>query len=257
MQRAAASARLNTSLHDPRLRDLRLRDLRLRDPRLLGLIAALLIHLALLGPILLDLLDGGDMPLPSISFTDWTIPLELMPRIPVRIPHSGASPITPLRSGETPRPSTVQPSLGSDRARTVTDLASTEAAVQTQPLPTDRSGPTQAERARIASALRLAAACRNRAEDLTETQQAICDRRHATIQARAAPLSDPAQSAFAAEGAAALAAYEQRRAGLRPSSPETRACPHSTDMMGRCPVQLNLRIFSSQDGFLPGLKKDQ
>ncbi len=119
------------------------------------------------------------------------------------------------------------------------------------PAPRGASGvvPTGGE----ASAAAPVAASPSSAE--AASSPAACDQRRAGRDGPARELTDPGHARFEAEGAARLAAYETLRAGLRPASPETRACPHRTDMMGRCPVQFNVPLYSSRRGFLPGLRK--
>ena len=93
---------------------------------------------------------------------------------------------------------------------------------------------------------------------LSPADRAVCEDRFGAAAARAAPIAgtgDAERDArFAAEGAFALAEYDRRRAPITPDS-RARPCPHSTDIMGRCPVQVIVPLFSSQKGLLPGLKK--
>ena len=229
----------------------------LRDPRLLALLAALLVHVAVLGPILLDMADEAVDAVPAADID--LVPIDLTPfafRRSDRLPPS-------LR--ETPQPLSMPAKAEADQSvgSPVVEAAapSTEGAPEAETaLPSAwsvRAAPDGTRRRRMAEAMRLAAACRNLTDDHPAVERSACARRHAARADRIGPLTDPATARFEAEGAAQLAAYEDLRDGLRPPSPETRACPHSTDMMGRCPVQLNIPLFSSERGFLPGLKKDE
>ncbi len=106
---------------------------------------------------------------------------------------------------------------------------------------------------------RGASGYRSMAERLDPGEQARCDQLFAEAAAGRAPITgtnNPVRDArFAALGDQALANYDRRRAPLTPNS-RARPCPHPTDLMGRCPVQVIVPIFSSRDGWLPGLKKD-
>lgn len=227
----------------------------LRDPRLLALLAALLVHVAVLGPILLDMAEEAVDAVPADDID--LVPIDLMPyRRSERRPLALSEPLRP-----SPGPAQTKAEVRAGSPAIETAAPSTDIAPGTETSrPSEwsvRPTPDEARRRRMAEAMRLAAACRNLTDDQPAAERSACARRHAARADRIGPLTDPANARFEAEGAAQLAAYEDLRDGLRPPSPETRACPHSTDMMGRCPVQLNIPLFSSQRGFLPGLKKDE
>lgn len=229
----------------------------LRDPRLLALLAALLVHVAVLGPILLDMAEEA-VDAVSADNID-LVPIDLTPLPYRRSERLAPSLRKPLQPPSTPAKAESDQSAGSPVIETgapSTDI-SPEAETSRPSAWSVRSSPDEARRRRMAEAMRLAAACRNLSDDHPAVERSACARRHAARADRIGPLTDPANARFEAEGAARLAAYEDLRDGLRPPSPETRACPHSTDMMGRCPVQLNIPLFSSRRGFLPGLKKDE
>lgn len=57
-----------------------------------------------------------------------------------------------------------------------------------------------------------------------------------------------------AEGARAFAGYDERRRALRPNS-RAEACPSGGGVIERCDVRVEARIWSSNDGFLPGLRR--
>lgn len=112
----------------------------------------------------------------------------------------------------------------------------------------------------IADALRRGAAgCRVVPGRLDPMEQARCDQRFGDAAARAVAISGTGDrnrdARFAAEGAQALADYERRRAPLKPNS-RAQPCPHGTDIMGGCPVRVMVPLWSSTDGFLPSLKRD-
>lgn len=229
----------------------------LRDPRLLALLAALLVHVAVLGPILLDMADDAVDAVPADDID--LVPIDLTP-FPYR--RSERRPLAmsePLRPSAGPVQTNAEVRAGSPVIETAAPSTDIAPGTETLRPPAWSVRPTrdEARRRRMAEAMRLAAACRNLTDDHPAVERSACARRHAARADRVGPLTDPATARFEAEGAAQLAAYEDLRDGLRPPSPETRACPHSTDMMGRCPVQLNIPLFSSQRGFLPGLKKDE
>jgi len=94
---------------------------------------------------------------------------------------------------------------------------------------------------------------------LDPAEKARCDRLFAEGAADATRITgtdDPVRDArFAAAGAQALADYERRRAPLKPNS-RALPCPHGTDIMGGCPVRVTVPLWSSTEGFLPGLKRD-
>lgn len=215
----------------------------LHDLRLAGLAAALLVHAALIAAILFDMTSSAVAPTePDLA----TIPFVLVPSRTVRrsTPALAAKDARDLAvDAETPSP--------------VDTAAPTDAAELNEP----RSAPPPASTEGnvmprlIAEAMRRSAACRNLSDDLSPAEQAACDQRRAERGGPAPNLRDPALARFDAEGAARLAAYESLHSGLRPASDETRACPHRTDPMGRCPVQFNVPLYSSQRGLLPGLRK--
>ena len=99
-------------------------------------------------------------------------------------------------------------------------------------------------------------ACRTLQGQLTPDEQAICDTRfgRSAFNARQiAGTGHPNRDArFAEEGAAALAAYEQRKLPLKPNS-RSEACPVEPGPSDRCGVAIQVRIWSSRDGWLPDL----
>ena len=219
-----------------------------RDPRLIGLVAAMLVHALLVGAILFDLAAKPSM----LSEPDLaTIPIDLIPRWPT--PRE-SSPVTVPDIAPAPRRVSAAVPTGGE-ASAAGPVAASPSSAQAVSSPALPQPAAAVERGRIAEAMRRAAACRNRSDDMSPAEQAACDQRRAGRDGSARELTDPSHARFEAEGAARLAAYETLRAGLRPVSPETRACPHRTDMMGRCPVQLNVPLYSSRRGFLPGLRK--
>lgn len=219
-----------------------------RDPRLIGLVAALLVHAILAGAILLDLAaEPSPLSEPDLA----TIPIDLIPRWPTlrERPPVMVPDVAPAPRGA----SGVVPTGG--EASAAAPVAASPSSAEPASSPALPQPAATVERQRIAEAMRRAAACRNRSDDMSPAEQAVCDQRRAGRDGPARELTDPGHARFEAEGAARLAAYETLRAGLRPASPETRACPHRTDMMGRCPVQFNVPLYSSRRGFLPGLRK--
>lgn len=219
-----------------------------RDPRLLGLAAALLVHALLVGAVLFDLAAN---PITSSEPDLATIPIDLVPVWPTRreTPPAAVPHITPApRAG-----SAAAPTEGA--ASTAAPVAGSRSSAEALSDPVLPPPASSIEARRIAEAMRRAAACRTRSDEMSPAEQAACDRRRARRDGPASDLTDPGHARFEAEGAARLAAYENLRAGLRPGSSETRACPHPTDLMGRCPLQFNLPLYSSRRGFLPGLRK--
>lgn len=219
-----------------------------RDPRLIGLAAAILVHALLVGAILFDLAAKPSMPTePDLA----TIPIDLIPRWPT--PRE-RSPVTVPDIAPAPRRVSAAVPTGGE-ASAAAPVAATPSSAEAASSPALPQPAATVERRRIGEAMRRSAACRNRSDDMSPAEQAACDQRRAGRDGPERGLTDPGHARFEAEGAARLAAYETLRSGLRPASPETRACPHPTDMMGRCPVQLNVPLYSSRRGFLPGLRK--
>ena len=218
-----------------------------RDPRLIGLVAALLVHAMLASAILLDLAAEPILPSePDLA----TIPIDLIPRRPTLRERSPLA--VPGVAPHTRRVTAAVPTVGDPPASGPVAASPSSEAGSSPALPQPAAA---VEGRRIAEAMRRAAACRTRSDDLSPAEQVACDQRRAGRDGPARELTDPGHARFEAEGAARLAAYENLRAGLRPASPETRACPHPTDLMGRCPVQFNVPLYSSRRGFLPGLRK--
>lgn len=91
---------------------------------------------------------------------------------------------------------------------------------------------------------------------LSEAERAVCDARFAE-RAGASPAiagsGDPRRDArFADQGARALARYEDRRA----VGPAQRMPCDKTGPIADCGVEIRVELFSSRDGFLPGLRRD-
>lgn len=99
-------------------------------------------------------------------------------------------------------------------------------------------------------------ACRNLARTLTLEEQAVCDERFIQAASGASRINgtgDPARDArFAAEGAAALARYEQRRLGLKPNS-RANPCPEGPNPSDPCAFAIQGRIWSDREGWFPDL----
>ena len=219
-----------------------------RDPRLIGLAAAMLVHALLVGAILFDLAAKRSLPSePDLA----TIPIDLIPRWPTLRERP---PVAPPDVAPHTRTVTTAVPMGGE-ASAAAPVAATPSSAEAASSPALPQPTATVERQRIAEAMRRAAACRNRSDDMSPAEQAACDQRRTGREGPERWLTDPGHARFEAEGAARLAAYETLRSGLRPASPETRACPHRTDMMGRCPVQLNVPLYSSRRGVLPGLRK--
>jgi len=107
----------------------------------------------------------------------------------------------------------------------------------------------RAPNAALARSMRLSpSGCRAMAGWLSPEDQAVCDTRMASATARAPTIvgtGNPERDAqFAAEGAAEIARYENRRAALKPNS-RAAPCP-GADMMGRCPAIITIPLVSSK-----------
>ncbi len=218
-----------------------------RDPRLLGLAAALLVHALLVGAVLFDLAANPIMPSESDLAT---IPIDLIPVWPA--PRE-TPPVAVPDIARPPRPVGAAVPMEGEASAAASVASPSPAEAPAGPVLPPPAATVEARR--IAEAMRRSAACRTRSDEMPPAEQAACDRRRARRDGPASDLTDPGHARFEAEGAARLAAYENLRAGLRPGSSETRACPHPTDLMGRCPLQFNLPLYSSRRGFLPGLRK--
>ncbi len=101
----------------------------------------------------------------------------------------------------------------------------------------------------LARSMRLSpSGCRAMAGRLSPEDQAVCDTRMASAAARAPTIvgtGNPERDAqLAAEGAAEIARYENRRAALKPNS-RAAPCP-GADMMGRCPAIISIPLVSSK-----------
>lgn len=93
---------------------------------------------------------------------------------------------------------------------------------------------------------------------LSPEEQERCDRRLAEAAGRAAPIQGTGQpdrdARFAAQGADALARYEDKRRNLKPYS-RAEACPGSPNPSDPCAFAIQGRIWSSRDGWLPDLPR--
>ena len=245
---------------------------RWRTPTLLALSIAL--HLLVLSPLALRLF--GPAFVDRVALPDLPIDIQMEPRPllpgearrtpvppadrtrvapgpPVRATASTPS-TTGATSDETSAPG-LGPSLPAPRtvAQTPPDAPAPTgdgSAWPAVPRDTDLA-------ARIGASLgRGTGGCRN-LSGATPEQRAACDQTFADVEVgRVTRTDNPRRDAqFAALGNQALAEYESRRAPIKPHS-RANPCPHTTDIMGRCPVQFMVPLWSSNDGFLPGLKRD-
>lgn len=109
-------------------------------------------------------------------------------------------------------------------------------------LPTPRSGLEECRRAGLRSI----------------DEQARCDAlqwgRRPSTREIALSAENQADGRLNAEGAQALAGYAERRRALRPNS-RAEACPAGGGVIERCDARVQVRIWSSKDGFLPGLER--
>lgn len=200
--------------------------------------AAILVGSVLLHVAVLALIGAGLSNARFVPSTGAPIYLEMDPAPSIagitrtRSPKTAPVP-TDVVARRTPASVTETPSTAS----TLTNPAPEELA-----LPTPAAATTATPLVRPAPSLRapsLRALCRGRLDLLTAQQQAACDNQFAQTAARATRIAgtvNPERDArFAAEGDAALDAYERRRAPLNPDS-RARPCPHDYDLRGQCDV---------------------
>ncbi|WGM47067.1 hypothetical protein KOAAANKH_01941 [Brevundimonas sp. NIBR10] len=200
------------------------------------LLGSVLLHVAVLAVIGAGLSDARFVP-----STEVPIYLEIDPAPSIAGITRTRSPTTPPVPTEvavrrTPGPVTEKPSTAS----TLTNPAPVQNGEVGRPTPAAATTATPV--VRPAPSLRapsLRALCRGRLDLLTAQQQAACDNQFAQTAARATRIAgtgNPERDArFAAEGDAALDAYERRRAPLNPDS-RARPCPHDYDLRGQCDV---------------------
>jgi hypothetical protein len=238
----------------------------------LAVVCSVVFHALVLGYLTLLGLSAADSVTPSGAmgpdvFPDG-IPVELAPRLagdgrPVQL--SRVAPNTPGTRGmnqmaerspdfHLPEPGRLSPSTAN-----VPEPASATgpAAADTIPSgdggrPDGFAGPTRFTGPPRTSAL----ACRSLSRTLTVEEQAICDDRFARAASGAGRVTGTGNAArdarFAAEGAAALQTYEQRRLGLKPNS-RANPCPGSPNPSDPCAVSIQGRIWSDRDGWFPDL----
>ncbi|MFO0371897.1 hypothetical protein [Brevundimonas sp.] len=184
------------------------------------LAASVLLHLAVLGPLSLRWLGG---PPPVVARDQPLILLDIAPRplLPDERPRPPAAAV-PLPAPAAGRPVARRPEAPRVRLRpddeTDRALQGPEAPAGVA-VPRDWTVQPEATGDRMARALRNSGVgCRLRRETLTAAERAACDEAFGQAAARAAPITgsgDARRDArFAAEGAAALAQYEARRAPL-------------------------------------------
>lgn len=185
------------------------------------LAASVLLHLAVLGPLSLRWLGN---PPPLVTREAPVILLDIAPRplLPDERPRPPAAAAVPLPAPAAGRPVASRPEAPRVRLRpedeTDRALQGPEAPAGVA-VPRDWTVQPEATGDRMARALRNSGVgCRLRRETLTAAERAACDEAFGTAAARAAPITgsgDARRDArFAAEGAAALAQYEARRAPL-------------------------------------------
>lgn len=230
--------------------------LRRPDARLASLLAlSIALHLLMLSPLALRLF-GPAVP-EHQALPNMPVYIQMEPR-PLLDGEAGRSPPATARDPTAPGSVTTSPLLATlpvPRAAIRPPLDAPAAPVAAFPAPI---APRDADlAARIGASLaRGTGGCRNLSSASSE-QRAACDQAFADVEvARMTGTDDPRRDArFAALGDQALAEYDARRAALKPHS-RANPCPHMTDIMGRCPVQVVVPLWSSNDGFLPGLKRD-
>lgn len=224
-----------------------------------AVVISVVLHGIVLAPLALDMfasrirppdprglviIDVEVLPRPALMGDDATIARWAVTDNPNDIGSRGSDPV-PSR----PRPASLGPAK--DTQVSSSQPPAVDARWRVRP-----DDPAQ----RIGDAMRRGAGgCRLPSTHVDLIDQAVCDQRFGEAAARARAITGTGDqdrdAQFASEGVQALADYERRRAPLKPNS-RAQPCPHGTDIMGDCPVRVMVPLWSSTEGFLPGLKRD-